>query len=142
MAKRFLTGLGIVLLLVGLVGAFTGGHDHELIVFGINATHNMVHIVSGLLLIAFAWGGERSARLGCRLFFAVYGLVTLGGFFGIESIVSGLNINPADNFLHLAIILGCAWHGFFRPTPIVPSGPYRSASSSRDRESLEIGSPR
>ena len=48
MAKGFSMILGVVLLAVGVVGMLTGGHNHDLIIFGINLTHNIVHILSGV----------------------------------------------------------------------------------------------
>ena len=111
MAKRFTLLLGIVLLVVGLWGASTGGHDHELIVFGVNANHNLVHLLSGALAIGAAIGGESIAAYYCLAFGTVYGLVTVLGFMQVHAIIHMLNLNMADNFLHLAISAACLWVG-------------------------------
>jgi hypothetical protein len=49
--------VGAVLTLVGVAGFFTGG---TLLIFGINALHNVVHLVSGVLGLAagFYAGGQ------------------------------------------------------------------------------------
>src|SRR5688572_5995743 len=107
MIKPFTLVLGIVLLGVGAWGAMSGGHDHELIIFGINTTHNLVHILSGILGIATALISIKAAKMYCLLFGAVYGLVTVAGFAGIPQVVGMLNLNTADNFLHLAITAAC-----------------------------------
>jgi hypothetical protein len=107
MIKKFTGVLGAVLLGVGLWGMATGGHDHELIVFGINATHNMVHIASGLLGLVLSFLPESFGRFYLLLFGAVYGVVTAAGFAGVTQVVEMLNLNTADNFLHLAITAGC-----------------------------------
>jgi hypothetical protein len=111
MVKQFTLGLGIVLSLVGIAGILTGGHDHELIIFGINTTHNIVHLASGIAAIATAMAGAKYAKLYCLAFGAVYGLVTVAGFLGVEAVVTMLNINQADNFLHLAIAGSCLYVG-------------------------------
>jgi hypothetical protein len=107
MAKTFAMVLGAVLLLVGIWGTTTGGHDHELIVFGVNSAHNMVHLLSGLLGLIMAFAGERWAKTYLLGFGTVYGLVTILGFLNVTSVVRMLNLNLADNLLHLAISASC-----------------------------------
>lgn len=111
MAKTFALVLGIVLLAVGVLGVLTGGHNHTLIIFGINATHNAVHILSGVVAILAAFGGEKYAKLYCLIFGAVYGLVTIAGFLSVAPAVSLLNLNMADNGLHLLISAACLYVG-------------------------------
>jgi hypothetical protein len=111
MTKNFTLILGIVLLGVGVVGTFTGGHNHQLLIFGINMTHNMVHILSGAAAIVLAVMGSNPARLFCLVFGIVYGLVAVAGFLKVDAIVRLLNLNMADNFLHLAIALPCLYFG-------------------------------
>ena len=107
MAKLFTLVLGLVLLAVGVVGGLTGGHDHNLIIFGINLKHNLVHILSGVVALAAAFGGEKYAKQYCLVFGAVYGLVTIAGFLHIGAVVQMLNLNQADNILHLLIAGSC-----------------------------------
>ena len=111
-AKTFVLVLGVVLLAVGVVGWFTGGHDHNLVVFGINMTHNLVHIASGVVALIMAKSGEKAAKTYCLLFGAVYGLVTVAGFLSVAPAVKLLNLNSADNLLHLAIAAACLGVGF------------------------------
>ncbi len=112
MLKQFTILLGIVLLGIGVWGYLTGGHDHELIVFGINFTHNLVHILSGILALGAGLAGVKYAKWYCMLFGVVYGLVTVGGFLAFEPVVTMLNLNMADNLLHLVISASCLWMGF------------------------------
>jgi hypothetical protein len=111
-AGTFCTVLGTVLLLVGIVGTFTGSHDHMIVVFGVNATHNAVHILTGALALVAGFT-ERPifAQVFCLVFAALYGLVTVAGFAGVDPVVRALNLNMADNFLHLAITAAAAWFG-------------------------------
>ena len=111
MAKRFSLLLGVILLAVGLVGSFTGGHAHNFVIFGINFAHNVVHILSGILALLAAQAGERYAKLYCLAFGIVYGLVAIGGFLNVAALVELLNLNAADNLLHLVIAAACLWVG-------------------------------
>ncbi|MGY4642500.1 DUF4383 domain-containing protein [Cellulomonas sp. URHB0016] len=105
--------IGIVYLLVGLVGfAVTGfddftEHDHSqtLLGFAVNPLHNIVHIVVGILGIAL-WSTVARARaygwilaIGYGATF-VYGLVVAN-----DPDTNILNINGADNGLHLVSAL-------------------------------------
>ena len=107
MAQPFSMLLGIVLLGVGLWGTFTGGHDHNLIIFGINGSHNLVHVISGALAIGVSLGSGAYAKAYCVAFGAIYGLVAIAGFANISAVVQMLNLNAADNLLHLGIGAVC-----------------------------------
>lgn len=107
MAKKFSLLLGVILLAVGVAGWRTGGHDHNLIIFGINMKHNLVHILSGALALLAGLAGEKYAKTYCLAFGAVYGLVTIAGFLHVTQAVQLLNLNQADNFLHLGISVAC-----------------------------------
>jgi Domain of unknown function (DUF4383) len=122
MARTFTMILGVVLLLIGVAGFITGGHDHDLLVFGINTTHNVVHALSGVVALLAANAGERPARIFCLVFGAVYGLVALAGFLNVEKVVRLLNLNRADDFLHVSIAAACLITGFVsarRMQPVV-----------------------
>jgi hypothetical protein len=102
--------VGIVLTLVGLAGFVTGG---TLLMFRINALHNVVHLLSGVLGLAagFGGGGQR-ARQYNQVFGVIYLLVTVLGLAAPGFMGRLLAINPADNFLHLALGLVLAIVGF------------------------------
>lgn len=116
MIKKFTLGLGILFLAVGILGIITGGHNHNLIIFGVNMSHNMAHVLSGLLAVAAALTSLKAAKWYCLIFGVVYGLVTLAGFININQAVTLLNLNMADNFLHLGITSACLYFGFTAKT--------------------------
>jgi hypothetical protein len=102
---------GAIYLLVGIVGFFiTGfddffGHtDETLLIFDINPAHNVVHILIGIagLVLGRTLAGARTygwlLAVGYGAAF-VYGLIAVGQDWDI------LNINGADNGLHLATAL-------------------------------------
>ena len=103
---------GAALLLAGIAGFFidssfdTGSNidGDALLGFEINGFHNLVHLASGVLLLA-ASAKRKSAKAVALTFGIVYGLVTLIGMIDGETILGLLPVNPADNILHLALAL-------------------------------------
>ena len=103
---------GAIYLLVGIVGFFVTGfgdffaHDtnRTLLGFEINGMHNVVHIVIGVagLLLARTLAGARTygwlLAVGYGAAF-VYGLIAIGKDWDF------LNLNWADNVLHLVTAL-------------------------------------
>jgi Domain of unknown function (DUF4383) len=122
-AQLFAYLAGAVLVLVGIVGFFadssfsTGSGidgDKLLGIFEINGIHNLVHIGSGLLLLAVA-PKRATARLGVLAFGAVYALVTLIGLIDGEDVLGLLPVNPADNVLHIALTAAALLAGLASP---------------------------
>ncbi len=116
-AQLFALVFGVVYLLVGLVGFAVTGFDQfaeptneKLIVFAINPLHNIVHIAVGALFLA----GSRthdSAKSTNLLIGVVYLLVALLGFLGVQFVEELVNLNSADNFLHIATSLLALYFG-------------------------------
>src|SRR4051812_50007941 len=125
---------GAVYLLVGIVGFFVTGFDnfadnsqHEsLLFFMINPLHNIVHIVIGLagLLLARTLAGARTYGWLLAVGYAaafVYGLFAVGQSWDF------LNLNWADNILHLATaVVGL----------VIALGPVRTAVSGRSARTV------
>src|SRR5574341_2680263 len=89
--------IGVVLLLVGLLGFFMT--SPLLGMFEVNMMHNLVHLVSGAI---FAWAGFAAAptkKVNTWLG-VIYLLVGILGIFGLMGF---LNVNTADNWLHIVI---------------------------------------
>ncbi len=101
---------GLALLLAGLAGflvetSFETGDAVErgsLLGFDVNGWHNVVHLLSGLVLLAAAakW---RTAKTVALAFGVVYGLVAILGLISDEDILGLIPINAADNVLHIAL---------------------------------------
>jgi hypothetical protein len=113
-AQLFAYVVGAVLVLVGIIGfiadsAFDTGSgidgDKLLGIFEVNGIHNLVHIASGLLLLALA-PKRASARYGVLAFGAVYAIVTIIGLADGEDVLGLIPVNPADNVLHIALTAG------------------------------------
>ena len=101
--------IGAVYLLVGLAGFLVTGfdgfteHDHSqtLLGFAVNPLHNIVHILIGILGIAL-WKRSDSARTFGWILFVVYGATFIYGLIVANNEDANfLNINGADNVLHI-----------------------------------------
>ena len=111
-AQWFAYLVGAVLVLVGIIGflassAFDTGTsglegDELLGIFEVNGWHNVVHILTGLLLLAVA-AKRKTAKAGVLFFGVAYGLVTLIGLIDGEDVLGLFPVNPADNVLHIAL---------------------------------------
>lgn len=110
-AQWYCVVFGGTLLLVGLIGflanaSFVTGKELEddplLGIFDVNGWHNVVHLASGAVLLAFA-KKRATAKTAALAFGMVYGLVTLLGFIDGTDVLAIIPTNTADNALHLAI---------------------------------------
>jgi hypothetical protein len=102
---------GAIYLLVGIVGFFiTGfddfaGHTNEtLIVFRINPLHNIVHILIGVVGLALSRTLVGAKTFGLLLLVG-YGAAFVYGLFATGRSWDILNLNWADNILHIASAL-------------------------------------
>ncbi len=101
---------GLALLLAGVLGFIsdasfdTGdGVQGDLFVgFEVNAIHNLVHIASGLVLLA-ASPRRPAARAVALGFGAVYGLVAIIGIIDGTDVLGLIPVNAADHVLHVAL---------------------------------------
>jgi len=69
--------------------------------FNIDSMHNKVHIASGLIALAATYSAYLS-RLYFRVFGTFYTILGVLGFF-FETQFLGMDINQADNLLHVVI---------------------------------------
>jgi hypothetical protein len=102
---------GAIYLLVGIVGFFVTGFDHffqhtdeTLLIFDINPAHNVVHILIGVAGLALG-RTLAGARTYGWLLAVGYGAAFIYGLLAVGKSWDFLNINGADNGLHLATAL-------------------------------------
>ncbi len=105
---------GAALLLAGLLGFLANAdfgvgnvpdgtvNGGSLLGFEVNGWHNVVHLASGLVLLAAA-NTRASAKAVALTFGLVYGLVTLIGLIDGRDVIGLLPVNGPDNVLHLAL---------------------------------------
>ena len=72
--------------------------------FEVNGWHNVVHLLSGLVLLGAAakW---RSAKAVAITFGVVYGIVAIIGLIDGDDVLGFIPVNVADNLLHIALSL-------------------------------------
>jgi hypothetical protein len=107
MVNTYAKVLGLALILVGALG-FVPALTPNNMLFGIFMTdtaHNMVHLLSGLVLFSVGFSDDYELIRRIVLLFAViYGLITLLGFTTPSGgLVLGMPMNLADDILHLGI---------------------------------------
>jgi uncharacterized membrane protein HdeD (DUF308 family) len=95
--------LGAVLVLVGLIGFV---NDPVLGVFDVNLLHNVVHLLSGGVLLAAAFmDGGRNARLTNMVLGVVYLVVAAATWIGPLRNVFALNMADAGLHVLIAVVL-------------------------------------
>jgi hypothetical protein len=119
--------IGAVLLVAGLIGFFysasfgaPGNTDAVLGILEVNAWHNLVHILSGVLGLAAFASGPRASRTYALVFGIVYLIVAIWGFIigSHESILGFLPVNTEDSILHLILgVLGIGAYAASDPEP-------------------------
>jgi hypothetical protein len=70
--------------------------------FEVNGWHNLVHLLSGAVLLLAA-RGRGSAKTVALAFGVVYGVVTVIGLIDGNDVLGLIPVNAADNVLHLAL---------------------------------------
>ena len=98
--------IGVVFIAVGLLGFI----DNPIIgtaegaIFHADATHNYVHIASGVLFALVALMAPRSSAGFMMLFGIVYLAIGVVGMVSDTGSVFGfLHVNEADNYLHIGL---------------------------------------
>ncbi|MHB8586157.1 MAG: DUF4383 domain-containing protein [Thermoplasmatota archaeon] len=88
---------GVVLIVVGLLGFVI---TPTLILFGVNTLHNVIHLASGVALLAGAlMMGGKNARMINGVFGVVYLLVAVVGF-AMPAVTNSLLASNSDSFMY------------------------------------------
>jgi Domain of unknown function (DUF4383) len=114
-AQWFCIVVGLTLVVVGLLGFIVeakfdtsvagdpGRIDGEkLLLFEVNGWHNVVHLLSGIFLLALS-GRRGAARTAALAFGVVYAVVSVVGLIDGHDLIDLVPINPADNVLHILL---------------------------------------
>ena len=116
-AQWFCLVVGATLVIVGILGFLaeskfdtsSGGDGGALdgekfLLFEVNGWHNVVHIASGLFLLALM-RRHATAKTAALAFGAIYGVVTVIGLIDGKDVLGIIPINPADNVLHILLTI-------------------------------------
>ena len=113
--------IGVVFILVGVLGFIPNPIVYDDGIFAVNPAHNLVHIISGIVLLAGAYTSLGSA-LALKFIGVVYALVAVLGFMMSGDMLLGLvHVNGADHALHVVLALVILIAGFALPSVEVPA---------------------
>ena len=118
-AQWFCLVVGATLVLAGLLGfladsTFDTGENLDgdtLLGLEVNGFHNIVHLLTGLFLLAGARAGQAAKPIALA-FGAAYLVVTIIGLIDGSDILGLLPINAADNGLHILLTIGAFLSAF------------------------------
>lgn len=105
--------LGLVLTFVGVAGfmpVFLTDGNLLLGVFAVDDMHNEFHILSGIIALLTATKASL-ARVYFKIFGLIYGIIAVMGFAGEGNMIT-MQMNRADNWLHLIIAIIALYTGF------------------------------
>jgi hypothetical protein len=111
-ASKLATVFGIVFIAIGILGfvpGITTADGRLLGIFQVDAIHNVVHLLSGIVALLMA---AKAPKTYFKVFGIVYLLVTILGFVQQDTILGLFTINMADNILHLVIAATALYIGF------------------------------
>jgi hypothetical protein len=106
MVKTAAILFGVVFLLLGILGFVPAVTKDQMLlgIFHVNAAHNCVHLLSGVVALFAGMTSLVAARWYFRIFGLVYGLVAVMGFFVGDGMLLGLiSNNAAVTWLHVGI---------------------------------------
>ena len=104
--------IGIVFLAVGVLGFIPNPLVSPTGLFAVNGAHNLVHIVSGLVLLAGAYAGLGSS-LALKIVGVVYAAVAVLGLITTSNMLLGIvTVNGLDHWLHVALAIVILAAGF------------------------------
>ncbi len=110
--KKLALVFGVVFALVGVIGLLGGfGIVGPSGIFSTDSIHDWVHIISGVAFLIVAFAVPMHSSMAMKVFGVVYLLVGVLGFFG-SPVLGFLEVNSADNFLHIVLGAVILWAGF------------------------------
>lgn len=107
---------GFTFLAIGILGLIPNPLVGENALFQTNLLHDLVHLLSGAVALAVGFSAhERYAKNYHLTFGGIYAVVAILGLLGVGFVVDLLNINMADNLLHVVLAAGLLTAGFAIP---------------------------
>jgi hypothetical protein len=103
--------IGIVFIVVGILGFIPNPLVSPDGLFVVNGAHNLVHLVSGLVILAGVY--SFGSALALKIIGVVYALVAILGLIMGGDMLFGIAMNTADHWLHviLAVVILAAGFG-------------------------------
>ncbi|MBM7645432.1 uncharacterized membrane protein HdeD (DUF308 family) [Scopulibacillus daqui] len=105
MATHTVRLIGFIFLVIGIVGYFVPFEG----LFSLTLNHNMVHLLSGLIML-LSTSSEARSSLSAKVFGGLYLLMFLAGLFTQN--MMGMRLLPADTIMHFIIACVLLFAGF------------------------------
>lgn len=107
---------GVVFILLGILGFFTGQDKMLLGIFHVNAVLSILYLLCGAFAFFAAKSGLEATETYFRVFGIGYAIVAILGFvFGDTDILGFISSNMATTWLHVVIALVALYAGFMLP---------------------------
>jgi len=107
MVKTMAVLFGVIFLVVGILGFVPAVTKDQMLlgIFHVNAAHNAVHLLSGVVALFCGMSSMSASRMYFRIFGLVYALVAVLGFLnpGDTMLLGLISNNMADTWLHVGI---------------------------------------
>lgn len=107
--------VGAIFIIVGLLGFIPNPLISETGYFHVNAGHNLVHLITGAVLVASSYYGVAVTTI--RVIAVIYALVAIIGFIapGAIQLDGMIAMNMADHWLHAVAAVVLLIIAFTRP---------------------------
>ncbi len=104
--------LGGIFIVVGILGFFPNPLVSWRGVFETDVVHNIIHLVSGGILLAAPY--YNTSTMALRVIGVIYAIITIIGFISLNAL-SWMAVNGPDNWLHLVMSILLLWGGYALP---------------------------
>jgi hypothetical protein len=115
MLKIAATIFGAAFLIAGLLGFIPATAPNGMLfgVLHVNAAHNVVHLITGVVALLAAYKGTWASHLFFQVFGIIYGLIAILGFLAGDRLLMGMIANNlADAWFHLIVAAVSLYLGF------------------------------
>ena len=119
MLKNAALAFGAVFILIGILGFIPAvtPEGRLLGIFAVDALHNIVHLLSGVVALGVAFTSEEASRLYFKIFGVIYAAVALLGlFYGDRALLGIMAHNWPGFWLHLVSAAVALYLGFATDT--------------------------
>ena len=115
-AKECAIVTGLVFVVFGVLGFIPNPLAGRTGIFATNPLHDLIHIASGVVLLAGAYSSLGSS-MALKIVGVAYALIAILGFFAIsDGVLLGLiPVNTADQWLHVVLAVAILAAGFALP---------------------------
>jgi hypothetical protein len=105
--------IGIVFVVVGILGFIPNPLISSTGLFMVNTAHNLVHLVSGAVILAGVY--SFGSALGLKIIGVIYAIIAILGLFMGGDMLFGIAMNMADHWLHVFLAVVILLAGFALP---------------------------